>query len=948
MRLNTSHGKLSRKILKLFLVSALLPILVIGFLSLGHVVKQLRDQSYEYSRQASKTIGMDMFERLSQVTTRLERIAHDLSASPGSKNAPVSVNSLDTSTGFESIAIVSETGEITNIMGALDNQPALAPGQMNSLNLGTSVVAVQPDVDGTVDVLALRMLDPGDRGQGIVVGKIAPAFLWSARDTLSATNGLTIVDSANTVLFSSIPGQGDTPPAFAPRSISSTSGHFDWRRAEQKYLAGYWSLFTEGRFSMLDWTFVVSQTEKEALSAVSAFKSVYVPVLVLTVLVMSFAATNLIRRKLAPLLELRDATQRIAGGDFDIEVKVSSNDELGELGSAFNAMTNKLGGLFSSLSTMAEIDRLILSSFDATYIVSTALARSSELTPCSVSAILRLDEDNPQTGTLSSRASCEDSPLAEENVELSGDDIHVLNSHTNVLSIRLEDSHPGYIASLAGHDVCTVLLFPVFIKKKLAAALIFGYTNELEAGEENRGRLREFSDHVAVALSNSGWEEKLYRQAHYDVLTNLPNRALLKDRLEQAIARAQRNESNVGIVFLDLDHFKRVNDSLGHSTGDLLLQEVACMLVNSVRDIDTVVRFGGDEFIIIIPDIEREKDVITELGTVVDKLLELTQPGVLLAKHNVHVDMSLGISIYPKDGEIADELIKNADTAMYYAKSQGRGCHRFYSQDLNAETLRRLDLEQELRQAIRNDEFELYYQAKVDGDTGELMAAEALIRWNHPERGLVPPIEFIPVLEETGLICAVGEWVIQRACTQMKTWQEAGLQAIRLSVNVSPRQFRDGDLAARVANILKSTGADHSMLELEVTEEMIMDDTDHAIGILKRLHEMGLCISVDDFGTGYSSLSYLRQLPVDILKIDQSFITTLMDDASAQAITSTIIVLAHKLGLTVTAEGVETEQQWDLLREWQCDELQGYLFSKPLPADKFTQLLGKNQQASTS
>ncbi len=939
MHLDTARGKLSRKILKLFLVSAFLPVVIIGFLSLGHVVKQLRDQSYEFSRKTSKTIGMELFERLDQASSRLEWIASQLRAAPEIQGSSGWQNNLESFPGFESLAIASKAGVIRVIKGSPGHLPVLTTEQRKHLDRGAGVVSVQAGEDGKIDILALHALDPDDPENVLVAGKIAPDFLWNMEDTLPASSKLTVLNSSNIILNHSLSRQEDDVPLIDIRSLSSTSGHFDWRAAGNEYLAGYWTLFTEGRFFTGDWTIIVSQTEGEALSAVSAFRSIYVPVLILTVLVMSFAATYLIRKKLEPLVELRDATQRIAGGDFNGTVSVTSDDELGELGDAFNTMTHKLGGLFSSLSTMAEIDRLILSSFDAAYIVSTALNRSSELTPCSVSAILRLDEAHPQSGLLSIKASQPESPLVEKPVQLSADEILQLNNNPEGLCVSCVDDHPACIGEMIDRDVSAVLLLPMFIKQKLAAVLMFGYTGDCETGNDELGRLHEFSDHIAVALSNSGWEEKLYHQAHYDALTNLPNRALLKDRLEQAIARAQRNGSYVGVVFLDLDHFKRVNDSLGHSSGDLLLQEIAHLLTNSVRDVDTVVRFGGDEFVVIIPDIDRGKDVITELGIVVDKILEIAQPSVLLANHNVHVELSVGIAIYPKDGDVPDELVKNADSAMYHAKDQGRGCYRFYSQELNAETLRRLELEQDLHHAIEHDEFELYYQSKVDGVSGDLKAAEALIRWNHPERGLIPPYEFIPVLEETGLICKVGEWVIQNACAQIKAWNDAGFQSMRISVNVSPRQFRDANLAANVAEILRSTSTDPGMLELEVTEEMIMADTDQTIGILQTLHDMGLCISVDDFGTGYSSLSYLRKLPVDILKIDQSFVSVLMDEASAQAITSSIIVLAHKLGLSVTAEGVETRQQWDLLREWRCDELQGYLFSKPIPAEQFTLLL---------
>lgn len=460
-------------------------------------------------------------------------------------------------------------------------------------------------------------------------------------------------------------------------------------------------------------------------------------------------------------------------------------------------------------------------------------------------------------------------------------------------------------------------------------------------------QLRKFADHVAVALSNARWEERLYHQAHYDTLTNLPNRALLKDRLEQAIARAQRNQDSVGVMFIDLDRFKLVNDSLGHGAGDRLLQNIAELLLQCVRSVDTVVRFGGDEFVVIIPDIHQRDDVVGQLGIIARKILGSAGEEMVLGDHSVRAEASIGIALYPKDAQTADELVKHADTAMYHAKDQGRGCYRFFAPELNITATRRLNTEQELRHALQNNDFRVYYQPKYDCLSGTLCGAEALIRWQHPHKGLIVPGEFISVAEETGQIQQIGAWVLRSICEQIMTWRDAGLPMVRIAVNLSPRQFRDADVSAMVAQMPEKCGLDGSAIELEVTEGSVMENSAESIDKLRRLHSTGVHISVDDFGTGYSSLNYLRTLPIDTLKIDRSFVVQMLEDDRAGAIVSTIITLAHNLGLEVVAEGVENQQQKRQLQTLHCDVCQGYLYSPPLPTDKFTAILEKHRQTDT-
>jgi diguanylate cyclase (GGDEF)-like protein/PAS domain S-box-containing protein len=429
--------------------------------------------------------------------------------------------------------------------------------------------------------------------------------------------------------------------------------------------------------------------------------------------------------------------------------------------------------------------------------------------------------------------------------------------------------------------------------------------------------------------------ERLDYLAHYDALTGLPNRALLNDRLRQTTIAAGRHERVVTVMFLDLDRFKTINDTLGHDVGDLVLRTVADRLTACVREGDTVARLGGDEYAIILADMAQSRDAMG----IAQKILDRVREPISLAGHELVISASIGITLYPADDARIEHLLKNADTAMYRAKEQGRNTYQFYTADMNAEAVLRLTLETDLRRALEHGEFLLHYQPQIDLKSGALIGMEALIRWRHPGEGLVPPATFIPLAEDTGLIVPIGQWVMRTACAQNKAWQDAGLPALRVSVNVSARQFRQKSFPETVAAILRETGLGPAYLELEVTESLMMDHVEAAIMTLKEFHGMGIKLSIDDFGTGYSSLSYLRRFPIDSIKIDRSFIGSLATDSDQTAIVVAMISLAHTLRLRVVAEGVETAGQAAFLCEHGCDEGQGYLFSKPLAAELLVSLL---------
>lgn len=431
------------------------------------------------------------------------------------------------------------------------------------------------------------------------------------------------------------------------------------------------------------------------------------------------------------------------------------------------------------------------------------------------------------------------------------------------------------------------------------------------------------------------YQEQLEYQANYDSLTRLPNRNLLRDRLQHALIIAQRHHKGVAVVFIDLDGFKNVNDSLGHSVGDRLLSVVAERLGRCARASDTVARHGGDEFVIVMTDTVDEQSLIAWMERV---RASISEP-VWLDGTELYVGCSMGASLFPQDGDDAETLLKKADLAMYRAKDMGRNTFQFYQPEMNASAGARLNLERRLRRALRDGEFLLHYQPQVDIVSGQIVGMEALVRWRDPEVGLIPPSSFIPVAEECGLIGPLSEWVLREACRQNKAWQDEGLPPARVSVNLSARQFQQHDIARLVTDVLAETGLEPQYLELELTESTIMRNAEEAVSMLNALHALGIGLAIDDFGTGYSSLSYLKRFPVDRLKIDRSFVSDIGTSGDDETITSAIIALAHSLNLQVIAEGVETSEQLDFLKERACDEMQGFFFSRPMPRDAIPELL---------
>jgi diguanylate cyclase (GGDEF)-like protein/PAS domain S-box-containing protein len=457
----------------------------------------------------------------------------------------------------------------------------------------------------------------------------------------------------------------------------------------------------------------------------------------------------------------------------------------------------------------------------------------------------------------------------------------------------------------------------------------------ITALRDESGTLRGFGKITRDLSERRGSQEQLAYLAEFDPLTGLPNRHMLHDRLTKALAQAKLSGGLFGCLVVDLDRFKIVNETYGHRAGDQLLNQLSARFRNHVRNADTIGRWGGDEFVVVLSSLGKGDDA----ALVAQKILDALSDPFMVDGRETYISAGIGISIYPKDGGDVDTLLRNADTAMYQAKEQGRNNFQFYLDDMDQRPSQRLQMESSLRGALERGEFLLHYQAKADLVTGAISGFEALLRWQHPERGLVPPIEFIPILEDTGAIIPVGEWVLRSVCEQIKAWQAAGITPRPVSVNVSARQFQRRDLDAVLARIIEEAGIDPAYLQLELTESLLMKDAAETARTLTRLKALGIRLAVDDFGTGYSSLAYLKRFPLDELKIDRAFIRDIVTDPSDAAIALSVISLAHSLRLKVVAEGVETEEQLGFLRTHGCDEMQGFYFSRPAQVADSTQAL---------
>ncbi len=909
--------RLGRRVFLLFILCALLPIAVTSALSVVHLSSLARQRQAEWLRDYSETYGLAVLQRLEAADVAIGLLGHggaaaleELRRDPGL--APF----------IRAAVIAYETGARVTLRGAVHSLPQPHAAATAQLATGQSWLALEPgDAHGPTAIFIVSA-NARAGNEALQYFVIDPEFVFGDSTHLPYQLGLHVRALDGRALYSVEP-----LTAAAPRSgLTHLVGGSERTLATQA-----WELFLSARFASPSWVIESSQPVVAFSDGDSGLRDVIPWALVAAIVLVLLVSSVQIRRSLVPLDELLKGTRRIATRDFDTRVTIRSADEFEELAASFNDMSDSLRAQFTALEALGQIDRLILSSPSIESILETLLGHVHRVAGCACVSVTLIDPDEGAHGRVYSH---DGSRAVRRDVHriLLGRDIDALALTDDgvVLDLGAGQSLPTYAADVASQGACWALTQPVRGQKGLTAILTLGYLEAPDPASVERGFARDFADRLAVALNNLDREERLYRQAHYDELTGLPNRQLFKDRLSHEIARSGRAGESLALLYIDLDNFKRINDTLGHDSGDELLRAVGRRLAACVKQSDTVARLGGDEFLVILGALHGPE----EASKVAERILaELATP-LEIGAREYQARASIGIALYPSDGTTLEELLKNADTAMYRAKEDGRGRATFFEAHMNARALERWSLETGLHRALQARQFVLHYQPQFHLQSGALSGVEALIRW-----GQRSPAEFIPVAEDCGLIVDIGEWVLHEACEQYQRWQRAGVDVRQVGVNVSAEQLRRTDFIGSVREALLRSDMPPWALELELTESVLLSNDERTARTLAALVELGVSLALDDFGTGYSSLSYLRRHPVQVIKIDRSFVSDIPRNPDASAIASTVVAMAQSLRKRTVAEGIETVAQLDYLKERGCEGGQGFLFSRALPADQLTQFV---------
>jgi diguanylate cyclase (GGDEF)-like protein len=906
--------RVARRVLVSFAVAAIAPLALTAGLVLTKVGSTLEEQAAHRLDEVSAAVGQQLLARLLILDDGLRQLT--LGTPPTE------------STAFDAIAL-DLPGRRRIILGDAFGYPAL-PEPFPS----RSMILIQDGNGGPEVLLARRAPD------GIAIGRIRPDYLWTAATMLPYAMELCVYSETRLPLHCTAPIPADGESALIAE-FDESRGNLRWEGEEGEVMASRWELFLPSRFEAEPWHIVVSQPSTIATQALASFLGMFPLVMAASLALSLLLGSIQVRRIMQPLQSLVAGTRRIGDRNFASPVVIAGNNEFAELATAMNVMAGSLDRQFETISALADIDRLILTSRSIGEVIERVMARALTVSPKCCASVLMIDPDQRDRGQLHSRLPGERGEILRERVTLNASTVRWLAGIASggvATAAWLRERIPALPATT---EADSVVVAPIFRADELRGALIAQLPAEPALGEEDRARLFDLAGRLAVALSASEHEAELFRRAHFDALTGLPNRQLFFDRLYQATAQARREERKLALLFIDLDRFKSVNDTMGHALGDELLKETAFRLSASVRETDTVARLGGDEYVVILPHVGG----VLDIEAILDKIVAMLARPFALDGREASISASIGVAIFPDNAADAESLLQNADTAMYAAKDTGRARVEFFEAEMERSLRERLQMQQDLREAFRKREFYLAYQAQLDLVTGKLVCMEALIRWHHAARGAVPPGTFIPILEEMGLIGEVGRWIVARALADYASWRAEGLQLPRLAINISERQLTEDDLEPFLLEQLAANGLTGENLEVELTESSLVQDFERANRVLSRLSSHGIRIAVDDFGTGYSSFGYLQRLQFDTLKIDQAFVRGL-PAAKATAIVEAVMGVARALGKTVIAEGVDSDRKRQKLVELGCRVGQGYLFSVPIPADEVLEWCARLDESS--
>jgi len=918
------HSKVARRLFILFVAAALVPIVLLAILAQSSVSDTLREFSQQQLRDQAKFFGAGLYDRMVEIEQTMGQVAER------ARDGALKERGADRTrlaTEFSSLTLVRDGARIA-LAGAPHAFPVLDERARRHVEGGGTVIIAAAPTDGAPSLTFLRALD-GDPRE-LIVGVPRSEFLFGGTDSLPSGADICVF-SGSLALYCSKPLAADAVPA-------SPNGDVRIVYEGTAYQGAAWGLFLDARYLTPDWRVVASRTEASVFAPVGDFSEMFRMTAALTVILIMFLTVRQVRRQLGPLESLTEATKRVGTVDFKA-VKIESRDEFEQLGDAFNKMAHRLGRQLAALKANAELDRRILAEAGVDSVMEGALEHMTRVLPADVVAIAVLDPDGSAQPWVCEKGA----PGAQKGarVRVSESEIGFLAAQRNGAMLGRRAEEPSYVMPLRALGASHVAAFPVIWEDRVAGILAFGFRRAVELSPDDHTHARDLADRVGVALTSANRSEELYRQARFDALTGLNNRWYFRDRLAEVCAVADRGRQPIVLLCMDLDRFKSVNDSVGHAAGDQLLQEVGARLRMQSRATDLLARLGGDEFALAITGPGAAREARAVIGKVLDAM---AQPFRVAGREHF-ITARLGVTTYPADANDADTLMRNAEIALDRAKADANARYAFFEARMNEQVAERVALEQDLHRALERDELILHYQPQKDYGTGRISGAEALVRWQHPERGLVPPDSFISVAEESGMIEGLGEWVLRNTCRQFRAWRDAGIAPPYVSVNVSTKQLLVERFAERVQVILRETDVAPACIEFEITEGLLMQDSPVVAANLQRLRVLGLRFALDDFGTGFSSLAYLKRLPIDVLKIDRYFVRDLATSVDAQAIVNAMLAMAAALGKQVIAEGVETEEQLAYLRAQRCFLIQGFYFSKPLPAAEFAALMRKERGA---
>jgi len=920
------HSHVGRRLLTLFLLAALLPVTILGVSLLLRMGDFLRETDQSEVVQAARTYGAISRERLRRVDAELKVFVKTLAPEVVERWPAPS----DISREIRAVAILDRDGRIVRARGSLPDAETLR-------NLAGESDTVRPSVfvhsgPTSTDVLLVHRTENNSRA-GMVVAAIDPASLWAGIDIRETLVDFCVTSATGVVLHcSDRAARVLTRKAFVMANLSAGPLHLTHEGQSMQVLSV--TLPMRDQFAGSDWIVTALRSQQVSAQTGDSFRVHMMVVAGLALMLALLLSVNQMRRILVPLERFLLGALAIAERDFSVRLNASSQDEFGRVALAFNSMADRLGLHFRTMERFSEIDRTILVSPDNGKVCKFALEALKDITGAELVSIGVAEPGSPgQLRIYSFDATGKE--LEPTTAITWNPDPKLFNGPAAIWDWQEHPLLPnGYLPVLRPSSARVFMVQPILRSRRVWGLLVLGHSEEIALSKQRRALIRDIADRLAVALSTAERDRRLHVMAHLDGLTGLPNRQHLLTILDQELLQAQASASRAAVLFIDLDRFKETNDTLGHSAGDTLLKRASERIRASVREGDQVGRHGGDEFTVILNGLNSAKDA----AYVARKLVKAMAKPFDVEGHKVYAGASVGIAIYPDDGDGGAELVKKADTAMYRAKENGRSRYAFFEQTMNVEMNRRVTLDRELRQGIENNQFELFYQPQFELATGRICAAEALLRWRHPVRGLLAPSTFIELAEETGLIEQLGMWVLREACMQHGRWIQEGVRIPRVAVNVSNRQLRQPEFVPSVYYTMAATHMEPDSLEIEVTESLIIDGGEAAIAALRALEKAAARVAIDDFGTGYSSFTYLKTLPASILKLDKSFMVNVTTDKDAATIASAIINMAHTLRKEVVAEGVETAEQLEFLRTAGCEKVQGYFLSPPLPANKLAAL----------